>query len=518
MTEAVELYKAGAAALVRRDFDQAQVFFSRASQLDPGSAENVIGLSLTASALGAHRLAKSHALSATSLRVDGGSVAVNVARRLSYFNEYSALVEFVENRLAENPLSPIQLAEIAVLLSGIGDQDNAMRLVDQALLADPKHVPSIYSKGNLLSFMGDAKGAELAYEHALSIDGGYLQASWMLSGLRLQTAQSNHIDRLRSQLVRCRAGSLGEAYLRYALHKELHDLTEYKLAWAELERANQVMRSLVNYRESESAMLIDELLRKFSERSLKVRSVVEQDCLPIFVVGLHRSGTTLLERMLSGHAELAAAGETYSFPEQLRHVVDHYARDAVDLTIAQKFSDSHLDAIATGYRRTVPWMAKGSRGYVEKLPANFLNVPMIAKCLPSAKIICIERDPMDVCFSNLRLLFSGVANYSYRQDELARFHCRYQALVKHWDLIASDVFMRIRYSDLVAEPEATLRHVMEFCGMTFQSGMLDVGIGKQAVSTASVASVRAGISPDRGGVWRNYSSWLEPLRSIVAEG
>lgn len=211
------------------------------------------------------------------------------------------------------------------MLSSIGANADTMALVERTLQRTPSYAPALYFRGNLHAFHGRFNQAETDYEQSLLADPRLFQASWMLAWLRRQTPGSNHVPRLRAQLARATPGGMGEAYLAFALHKGLHGLEDYDAAWAALARGCSVKRALVKYAGGERSALFDEIIRVCTAEFV---ACVATDAVPVFIVGMHRSGTTLLERMIGGHPAVADAGGTYAFSEQMKVATDHTAPGA----------------------------------------------------------------------------------------------------------------------------------------------------------------------------------------------
>jgi hypothetical protein len=231
---------------------------------------------------------------------------------------------------------------------------------------------------------------------------------------------------------------------------------------------------------------------------------------------MHRSGTTLLERVLAGHDGVADGGETYVFSACLRHAADHYCQGVGDAVLVDRLDAPGLTAAGARFRDYARWRAGGKAWLTEKLPSNFLNLGFILQALPEARVLHMRRDPIDTCFSNLRTFFGNAAAYSYEQRELAEYFLHYQALMRHWHAQAPGRILDIDYAEFVAAPEIQARRVMEFCGIEFQPEALALEHGGGQVATASLADVRGGIRRDRGGVWRHYEAHLQPLREALA--
>jgi hypothetical protein len=372
-------------------------------------------------------------------------------------------------------------------------------------------------RGNQHFFAGEADAAEACYEATLAANPRFFQASWMLASVRTQTAERNHVQRLRQQLGEATPGSEGEAYVAYGLHKELHDLGDYPGAWEALVRACAAKRRQVPYDPAPVAELIAAQRAVCTPAFVRNGSSVMQAHVPIFIVGMHRSGTTLLERMLAGHPDVGDAGETRAFDARMELAIDRSLPNGLDAMAVKSLVGADFDGIARDYARHAPWLSRGKPFFTEKLPMNFWNVGMIARAMPQARFIHLVRDPMDTCFSNLRTLFAGVATYSYVQEELAGFFRAYRAMMAHWSEVLPDRVLDVRYDDLVAEPEATVLRVLDHCGLRRIEGLSDVARPGGRVSTASAGTARQGVLRDRGGVWWHYEAQLAPLRERLAD-
>lgn len=497
----------------RKDWTAAEGLYRQALVSDPGHVPSLIGLSTMLSRRDAHREAHEVILMACEQAPEHPSLVYAVAQRLRFFHEFARLEACLSQPRfgAEAPVAVVVRG--VVMLSSIGAHQPAVRLAEQALRREPGNAAANYVRGNLHLFSGEGEAAEARYEQSLRADPHLFQNSWMLASVRTQTVERNHVARLREQLSRARPGGEGEAYLSYGLHKELHDLGDYEQAWSALERGCRAKRRNVSYAISDDQELRREMARVCTTGFLANGSGVQQPAVPIFIVGMHRSGTTLLERILSGHERVGDAGETSAFDSRMQLATDHALPGRHDSVLARRAEHADYDEVARGYAESARWLAGGKPFFTEKLPMNFWNIGFIAKALPQARILHLLRDPMDTCFSNLRTLFAGVASYSYVQAELAAFYLEYRRMMDHWrSVLPAGRLMDVSYADLVAEPEAVAAKVVEFCGLPLQPGLPNVDRAGGRVATASAALARQGIRRDRGQIWRHYEAHLRPLR------
>lgn len=438
-----------------------------------------------------------------------------IAQRLRYFHEFSALVDTLGTPAFATQAPADVIAKAAVMLSSIGAHDDATRMVEHGLHRRPDDAACLYVRGNFHTFRGDNDAAEACYEASLRADPLLFQNSMMLAGVRPASAERNYIERFRHQLSRARPGGTGEVYLSFALHRQLHDLRRDADSWQALERGCRVKRQQIQYASRDDEALVSRLQAVCTPAFLRTASTVAQPAVPIFIVGMHRSGTTLLERMLAGHSAVGDAGETSSFHAEMELAVDRAAPQGPDAAFVDAAARADYDSVAQGYARRATWLCRRHRAFTEKLPQNFLNVGFIAKAIPEARFLHLVRDPMDTCFSNLRQLFSGAALYSYDQEELARFYLLYRRTMAHWREVLPGRVMDISYDRLVTEPEAVARSVAVHCGLPFEAGMVDIGRTGSTMSTPSATAVHQGFQTNRGQVWRRYEDHLDTLRRLL---
>lgn len=505
------------AAKDRGDWATALLGYRRALRTMPHHTPSLLGLSFALSKQGQHRDAREAAVRAWRTNPSHPALRFALAQRLRYFNEFEALVECLSAPAFATQAPPGAVAKGAVMLSSIGAHEDAKRLLDGALAKAPHDAACLHVRGNLHLFDGELEAAERCYASSLERDPSLVQNAWMRASVRTQTPARNNIEDLRLRLARIPSGSTGEPYLAFGLHKELHDLGQYEAAWEALERGCRSKRTQLSYRVEDDERQAEALIAQCSPEFLRVRSSQLQPAIPIFIVGMHRSGTTLLERILSGHPDIADAGETYAFDAQMQLATDHATPGRIDLEMIKRAERANFDAVAEGYADAARWLSRGKPYFTEKLPINFWHVGYIAKALPQAKILHLVRDPLDTCFSNLRTLFAGVAAYSYDLEELGRFHRVYRRVVAHWRDQLPEVFLDVNYDELVAETDVVAKRVAAHCGLQFTPEMMDVQRTSGTVATASATLARQGITRDRGRARLPYEHHLEPLRRSLID-
>ncbi len=495
----------------RRDWPRAIESYEAALGSNPGDAFVLVQLSYVHSLAGHYRMARDYALQAAAARPRDPQVVKELVARLRTFNEAGAFHEFIARLPPLHEVSIPLLLVFAAQLSYFNEQGSALVFLDEAKEADPAFPATLMARSQVLTYLGRFDEAEQDLQRVLARAPEIAQAYWLISRLRKQKPDSNHVDAIRKQLARPGRNADEIALLANALHKELDDLGDYEGAWQALEQACRAKRSRLNYRAEDSRVLVDKLIGLPLPPRGPSFQTIEGGRTPIFIIGMHRSGTTLLEQLLDGHGDVRGVGELYDFTSQMRNATDHHCRGVIDATIVERARGIDFGAVGAGYLKGMEWRLGEERCFTDKLPSNFLNAGFICRALPQAKLLHMVRDPVEICFSNLRELFSDANPYSYDQLELADFYRQYQRLMAHWHEAYPGRIMDVDYGALTREPEAGMRRVAAFCGVGFQPAMLDMQQRSRGVATASAVQVRDKVTAREQPKWLPYESRLRPL-------
>ena len=373
-----------------------------------------------------------------------------------------------------------------------------------------------YFRAIQLQFNGNLDEAEQELEACLRLGPTYGRASLTLARLRRQTPQAHHLDYIRAQLQRVKPGSEDHAAFEFAHYKELEDLGELTPAWQALTRANTIMHQRLA--PPDETALYERLMGACSHAFVNDPApATHEGPTPIFIVGMPRSGTTVLDRILGNHPDVRSAGELGDFGHQLRWGVDQSGRKLLDEALLTTLPGIDFVEVGRRYLQQTQWRSAGARYFVDKLPANFLVLGLIAKALPGAVFLHSSRDPMDVCFSNYRALFGDAYAYSYDLRSVARHHRMYQRLMAHWRTVLPGRILDVDYTALVNTPEAAAREVFDFCGLDFVADCSDIARNAAPVATLSSGQVREGIHTRGLGEWRRYADHLATLQRDLAE-
>lgn len=467
---------------------------------------------------GQFRTSGNQLLKAAAAPSGGALPDIQLVQRLCFSGEIVAARTCLDRAEGLANESASLLVAQAHLRWTLGEFDAAKQLMERAAAAGIDAPDQFHLYATLLQVTGEIERAGQVLETCLHRWPDFGDAATARSNLRRQTAESNHLDFLRGQLSRLPAddGTPGRRFVRAefesALFKELDDLGRHDEAWQALARSNALMKSINPYDGVGEATVTEALLDVAGSLSQpEVRK--HAGPTPIFIVGMPRSGTTLLDRMLSSHSQVTSAGEINDFLRQL-----HWVADVPPVGVhgmlgsLRRIPKIDLAELGERYLAQTQWRAQGRRFYIDKLPVNIQMVPFIRQALPHAPILHMVRDPMDVCFSNFRAMFGNVSAYSYDMQALAHYHGLYRRLADEWHASLPDAMLDVHYADLVREPAVVLRRVLKHCGLEEEDACLHPERNAAPVATPSSMQVREPIHTRGLGTWQPYAYHLEPLR------
>ena len=409
---------------------------------------------------------------------------------------------------------------IGCVFTRLGDHEGSIAPFRSAVAAEPGNIDYIYNLAAASSFTGRTAEAGAHYEAILAADPGNARAHYALAIAARQTAASNHVSRLKAALAEARNPGDG-LRIRYALAKEMEDIGDAE-AFVHLSAANDEHKRSLGYDFAQDAAIFDAIETLFAEQEHDALSGAgNPDEAPIFVVGMPRTGTTLVDRILSSHPDVESAGELQAMPLAVkrlaatgsRTIIDRDTIVASDAIDPARIGDAYL-AQADHHRHL------GTARFTDKLPANFLYIGHIAQALPNAKIICLRRNPMDTVWSNYKNLFaSHSAYYAYSYDlmDTARYYARFVRLMDMWERLVPGRVLQLSYEGLVADQEGQTRRLLAHCGLDWDESCLTFHENSAAVATPSAAQVRRPINADAVGKWRSHEAALQPVRDFFEE-
>jgi len=418
----------------------------------------------------------------------------------------------------------LKAAGSAAMLAGlyvkVDEHERALAAYERAIELEPRNAKHQFSLAATLRFLGRLAEAERACDRALELDPREYEAYLIRADLRTQTAKDNHIAGMEEVLAAGGAPYLGEVMLCYALAKECEDIGDHPRSFRYLARGARLRRRHLSYDVGRDLALIDELMERFSPGALNpARTPGFASALPVFVLGMPRTGTTLVERILASHTAACSVGESPDFPRMMAELAELHAPGSAKDPRALVDASLGLDMEALGrrYSDSLARRAGDSRRAIDKLPFNYLNVGLIHLALPRATIIHVSRDPVDTCYAIYKTLFQRAYPFSYDLEDLGRYFIAYHRLMEHWHRCLPGRIVRVRYEELVSRPEEESRRLIKACGLSWEAGMRAFHDNPSPSMTASASQVRRPIYRSSVGKWRHYARELEPLLRLLRD-
>jgi len=364
--------------------------------------------------------------------------------------------------------------------------------------------------------LGDLASARAACDRALELDPGNPEAVHFRAGLGRRTPEDNHVPEIRELLRRPPASPVAHARLLYALAKELEDLGEHEESIGALTRGARLYRKTLRFDLADELAFISAISRAWPRERLEATAPAPATGpAPIFVAGLPRTGTTLVERILSAHSRVCSVGELPDFSRELSRMMEALPRAAGRTREGMVACSPDLDLAELGrrYMETAAPLAGDSPLFIDKFPQNALYLGLIHRALPDARLVLVWRHPMDTCYSMYKQLFTNIYEFSYDLDELGRYYAAYRALMKHWVDVLGDRVHVVHYEDLVADQEGESRRLVDFCGLPWEPACLEFHRNPSPTSTASASQVRQAMYSSSVGKWRVFRDGLGPLEA-----
>lgn len=461
------------------------------------------------------RAARGHVVRASALAPARADVALLEAQILHHCGEPEpALAALDRASRAARADARLQHA-IGSLYSAMGCHELALEAATRAVELDPSRAQYQFNRAALLRFLGRLEEAEATYDQAIALDPSDHEAWLNRTELRRQTSQRNHIAALQALAARGFSHPRNEVFIRFALAKELEDVGRYADSFVQLNAGARLRRRYIDYDLQRDLRTVDLIADAFPAERLRSLPLTSPASAPIFVIGLPRTGTTLVERILGSHPDVHGAGELLSFPEALVAAVERsvgrsgVSREEMISTAAR----IDLRALGEDYLARTRRVAGSRPRFVDKLPHNYLYCGLIHAGIPGARIVHVARHPMATCYAIFKALFRQGYPFSYDLDELAQFYAGYRRLMQHWREAMPGVIHDVSYEQLVRSQRDTTQALLEYCGLPWDERCLEFHANPAASTTASAAQVRRPIYTSSVNQWEHYRTELAPLEA-----
>lgn len=520
MTDPAALYAELVASFQRCDWRKARELAVRLLPLAPQHAgvhgiAGVVNLELQRPDEAVELLRKASGLDPA--RID---FAALYAKALSANRQAGEALLAADHAMAMAPSDPSTLDALGVIYAQHQAHERATIAFRRAVALSPRNPASRFNLATALVALGQLDDAEQEFEACIALDTACWHAHLSLSQLRRQTPDRHHLERLLALLSRHDGNETATTYLNMALAKEYEDLGEYAKAF------ERIVRGKANGRKARvHSSRRDEAM--FEALAHALPAPTGDDCgdpsrEPIFVLGMPRTGTTLVERILTSHPDVFGAGELQNFAVALQQASRSPKPILFDPEISAIASEIDWRRLGAAYLGSTRPATGHTPHFVDKLPHNFLYAGFIARALPNARIVCLRRNPLDACLSNYRQLLeqdSPHFDYSFDLLDTGRYYVHFDRLMAHWKRMYPGRIHDVSYESLVETPEPAIRRLLGFCGLPWHDGCLHFEKNQAPIATYSAVQARSPLYRSAMHRWKNYEHQLAELRAfLVASG
>lgn len=451
-----------------------------------------------------------------------GAARANLATVYYKQNRFAEAAETLDAVLGDDPDNPAHANMRAAALGRIGGYDEALALYEELTRRFPEHAKLWMSYGHLLKTVGRQDDSIAAYRRALDADPGLGEIWWSLANLK--TIRFDAADRaaMEAALVAAEPDSEARAddrlHLHFALGKAYDDVAEHEPAFRHYAAGNAIRSAQLGYRAAETTAAVDAIIAACTPKFFASRADAGNPTLdPIFILGMPRAGSTLIEQILASHSAIEGTMELPDIPALalgLGRETHDDGRRWIE-ALAEAPPEQLAEMGAAFLQRTAVQRKTGKPFYIDKLPNNWLYIAFIRLILPNARIIDARRHPLDCCFSNFRQHYAKGQAFSYGLADIGSYYRDYVRLMAHIDAVQPGRVHRVIHEALLDDPEAEVRAMLAYLDQPFEEACLSFHSNARAVRTASSEQVRKPINRDGVGQWQPYDIWLGPLRDAL---
>ena len=445
---------------------------------------------------------------------------LDYARALLERHKHLRSKEELEELLKADPGNRQFLTLYATACVGLGEHEKAAALYRQLLVDTPEAADLHLSVAHSLKTLGRRDESIDAYRSAAAARPNFGDAYWSLANLKTYRFTDEEIERMRTEEANGSTQLVDRYHLCFALGKAFEDRADYATSYRYYEQGNALKRAESKYRpeiiETNTRKQVEICTQEFFARRVGVGAPSDD---PIFIVGLPRSGSTLLEQILASHSRVEGTQELADIPRMVLDFQDRIpnlddprypgALEGLELPAFRRLGEKYLNDTRI-YRTDKPH-------FIDKMPNNFRHLGLIHTILPNARIIDARREPMACCFSNFKQLFANGQEFTYSIEDIARYYRTYLELMTHWDAVLPGRVLRVWHEDVVDDLESNVRRILDFCGLEFEPACVEFHKNERSVRTASSEQVRQPIFREGLDQWRHYEPWLGPLKDALGD-
>ncbi|MBU6472477.1 MAG: sulfotransferase [Alphaproteobacteria bacterium] len=478
-------------------------------------------LAEVASRLGRYEDAQKLLSRALELAPSFDAARANYATVLMRQNRTTEALAEIEALLKRDPRNTGYRAQRAAALARIGEYQQTIADYEAVLKAYPTQPKAWMSYGHALKTVGRTDDGIAAYRRSLALLPSLGESWWSLANLKTFRFTDEDVAAMRRQLARSDLSDDDRLHLDFALGKALEDGGAYEASFAHYDKANALRRKAMGYEAEDTTRHVDRSTALFTKEFFGARAAQGSAAPdPVFILGLTRSGSTLLEQILASHPAVEGTMELPDITALAKRIGGRKKKsdDSAYPENLATLAPEDLRALGEEYlERTAIQRKLGRPLFIDKMPSNWLHTGLIHLILPKAKIIDARRQPLACCFSNFKQHFARGQGFTYDLTDLGRYYYDYARLMAHFDAVLPGRVHRVIYEEMVADPEREVRRLLDYCGLPFEPACLRFYENERAVRTASSEQVRRPIYKESVEQWRHYEPWLDPLKAALGE-
>ncbi|GAA4050922.1 tetratricopeptide repeat-containing sulfotransferase family protein [Parerythrobacter jejuensis] len=446
----------------------------------------------------------------------------NVQLRLDYMDALRRRQKFAQSREqaealhAQDPSSPLFQSHLAIESMQTSDYDRAFELFDQVLDKVPNDPATLTSRGHALKTTGAQDKAVASYQAAFAAKPDHGDAYYALANLKTYRFSDQEMAAMRAQIDRPDLAFMDRVHISFALGKAYEDRKDYEQSFRFYEQGNSLKRAQTRY----SADTMQEELARQKQHCTPdlFAKHAGEGCLapdPIFILGLPRAGSTLLEQILASHSMVDGTLELPNILALAHRLRGRKAGQSLYPQVLHDLTPEQLAKFGEDFIENTRIHRQGAPFFIDKMPNNFRHIGLIHLILPNAKIIDARRDPMDCCFSGFKQLFAEGQEFTYGLSEVGRYYTDYVDLMDHWDTVLPGKVLRVQHEDVLDDLEGQVHRMLDHCGLPFEEACLNFHQTDRAVRTASSEQVRKPINRSGQNAWKPFEPWLDELKEAV---
>lgn len=440
---------------------------------------------------------------------------IDVLRRRQKFAE---ALDQAEKLYRRDPANPLFQSRLAIECIQTGDYTRGLDLFEKVLEKLPHDPASLTSRGHALKTKGDRAEAEASYRAAIASKPDHGDAFYALANLKTYRFGADEIAAMRAQVARNDLAFMDRVHLSFALAKAMEDEGDYEASFHHYDEGNALKRAQTRYRAE--AMTRELTLQKevcSAELFEKHKGNGHPAPDPIFILGLPRAGSTLLEQILASHSQIDGTLELPNILALAHRLRGRKAGQSRYPQILHDLTAEQLEKFGADFIENTRIHRQGAPFFIDKMPNNFRHIGLIHLILPNAKIIDARRAPMDCCFSGFKQLFAEGQEFTYGLTEIGRYYSDYVGLMDHWDEVLPGKVLRVQHEDVLDDLEGQTRRMLDFLGLPFEQQCLAFHKTPRAVRTASSEQVRQPINRKGQGAWKPFEPWLGDLKAALGD-